>query len=106
MIYIYFVIGFIAYCLSAFISHLKEFHSSVWYYVTGITIAVVANILWLTIAKNSPNSTFTTYAALYWDIMISVCFLIVPLLLFDVKLSNYGILGVILILVGIGLTKL
>jgi drug/metabolite transporter (DMT)-like permease len=106
MIYLQFALGFLIYQASAYISHLKNFQQTNWYYPLGIGLSVFANYLWLNIAKNSVSSSSTLIYALYWDIMLSLCFVIVPIVFFDVKLTlNLGI-GILLILVGIGFTKL
>lgn len=106
MIYLYFLVGATIYSISAYISNSKVAQAANWYYPLGIALAVVANLIWLTIAKNSAGPSETLMKALYWDIMLSMCFIWVPLMVFNAQLSGYGYLGIVFILAGIALTKL
>lgn len=102
----YFILAFFLYVFSAYLSF-SPFIKKQWYFVyLGICISLVCNLLWLHIAKNTENVSKLTIYGLYWDSLITFCFLSVPFLFFDVQFTYKQILGICFIILGIGITKL
>lgn len=105
MIALYYFVGMIIYTLSAIMSYSVKAQAAKWYFPVGIAMAMLANFIWLYIAKNSIGHQ-TMIRGLIWDSMIVMCFVAVPISMYGVKLTSTTLLGVSLIVVGIILTKL
>lgn len=74
-------------------------------FVLAAIMSAMGGILWMTIATNIPKESIPIYG-LYFDTAITLSFFLVPLFFVNPNLSIYNILGVILILAGIWLTKM
>lgn len=103
--FIPFIIGFIVYGVLAATSYSDSLKSSNYYYLIGIAAAIVANVCWLYIAKQEPNPSKLVMTGLYWDVMLTLVYIAVPLLLFGARLNLWQGLGIVSIFVGIILTK-
>lgn len=101
-----FIIGFMAYAALAHLSYSSLKTTGLPYYLTGLGIAILANACWLWIARSEPNASKLMLTALYWDVMLTLTYLLVPILFFSVKLSVPQMFGAFLIFLGIVLTKL
>ena len=78
-----------------------------WYYFPlGIGIAIIANFIWLSIAKTTNDSGEILILGAYWDIMILLTFIVIPFIFFEVNLSKTQYLGLGLIFTGFVVTKL
>lgn len=101
-----FIIAFFLYALSAYIS----FHPLIkkqWYFLyLGLSVSLVCNLIWLHIAKTTENVSKLTVYGLYWDSLITFCFLAVPFFFFEVQFNYKQLIGIMFILLGIGITKL
>jgi len=100
-----FIGGSLCYIASAFISNYVPFQNSSYYYITGLSISLIANSIWLTIAKSTENAHTRYLYGLYWDSMIVIAFAFIPVLLWNSRLSFNVIIGVFFILLGIFITK-
>lgn len=100
-----YVIGFIIYVLSVMVSYSVGLKQSNWYFPVGLTLAIIVNILWLYIAKHSPDKNELYIRALIWDAMIVGAFVVVPLVMHGVRLSGWTLVGCIFIIIGLVLTK-
>lgn len=106
MIYIQFVIGFLLYSIMAYISYSESFKQSKWFFLTGIGLAILVNAIWFSIAKNEAVASKLVLKGLYWDVMLTAAYLVIPLILFQAKLSLLQALGVGLIVLGVLFTKI
>lgn len=98
-----FAIGFLVYVSNATLSYSKGLKASPYYYTIGIILAVIANLTWLYISKLETEPNKLLLKGLYWDIMLTVAYLIVPILFYHARLSAQQTVGAILVLVGITL---
>ncbi len=102
----FFIPGAICYILSVLVSNSNRLQNvPLYYYLNGISISIAANLLWLTIAKRAPDQHVRYLYGLYWDAMIVGAYCLVPVLVFNVRISNIAILGVFLMILGMVLTK-
>lgn len=101
-----FLVGFVAYLCLAYVSHSKEFKQSSMFYAAALSLSLIANLVWAYIAKHETNNSALLLKGLIWDVLLTAAFLIVPLILFDIKLDWKHWTGVILIVSGIILLKL
>ena len=105
MIYLQFLIGFVAYFSIAYASYSEFAKKSWWFFPLGIAVAVIANVTWLYISKAESNTSSLLVKGLWWDAMLTLTYVVVPLILFGAKLTlNQGI-GMGLVLTGLLLTK-
>lgn len=100
-----FLIGLLVYIAAVFLSYSEKMKASHWYFPVGILIAIVANVMWLYIAKNSPAKESIYVRGLIWDSMIVGTYTLIPIVFFGVRLSSWTLAGAALIAVGLILTK-
>ena len=106
MINLYFLLGFIAYCIGAYISNSAEIKLSQYYQLYGIIIGVIANFFWFTIAKTTTDSGKVLTYGLYWDMLLVVAFVSIPFIFFNIELSTTKWIGLTFMLFGFIVTKL
>lgn len=105
MIYVQFLIGFVAYFVIATVSYSETIKSSPWFYPIGLFGALIANLTWLWISSLDKNASSLMIKGLWWDSMLVFVYLIVPIIFFGARFSLYQGIGVGLIVLGIALTK-
>lgn len=105
MLYIQFFFGFILYTAMAFATYSESFKVSKHYFSVAIILAILSNLIWFHIAKHEPSSSILMLKGLYWDVMLMLSYLIVPLLFFSAKFSALQGIGIVLVLIGLVLTK-
>lgn len=86
------------------LSYSDKIKATNWYFPLGLFLATITNLLWLWIAKNSPNKADIYLRGLIWDSILVGCYVLVPLFL-GVRLNLATSLGVILVVIGLILTK-
>ena len=100
-----FVIGFLVYGVLALASYSESFKASMFYYPTGVVAAIVANVCWLMIAKGESDPSKLVITGLYWDIMLTLVYIVVPFAMFGAKVNMWQGFGIAAIILGILLTK-
>lgn len=106
MIHIQFLIGFVVYLIMAWTTYYLPFKETKFFFPAGIAFAIIANFIWLSIARATPEASVLLMRGLYWDVMLTSCYLLVPFVLFGAKVALLQALGIALIILGIILTKL
>lgn len=106
MIYIQFLIGLIIYLFMAFASYYDALKQSKYYFPLGILAAIIANFIWLSIAKSETNSSALVIKGVLWDLMLTLCYVAVPILFFKTQFTVNQIIGILLMLVGLIFIKL
>lgn len=101
MILAIFAMGALAYSATAWISYYEPVKLSPYYFPIGLALSLAANFGWLMIAKIVPNRDEILIYGAFWDIMIMMAFLAVPLLWFEVRLETKESIGLAFIIVGI-----
>jgi hypothetical protein len=99
-----FAIAFVLYCYVASLPYKNV--SSLQYYLTGVAATVTCTILWLTVAKLIGDKDKILVAGIWWDTMIMLSYVIVPIAFYKAELTPMAATGILLIIVGIGLTKI
>jgi|SRR5690606_1668 len=106
MIYLYFILGFFIYTFSVIISYSDDFKSA-WYYLPmGAALGAAATVLWLLIAKSSKGPSEIMINGLLWDSVILSCYLIIPWFFHSISLTGLQKAGIVLVVLGLGMTKL
>lgn len=104
MIYIQFLTGLLVYSGIAYVSYgMKE---SSLFYPLGLTLALIANAVWLWISQTENDANSLMVKGMYWDAMLTLTYIIVPLLLFNAKLTGTQLLGFVLLMVGLIIIKI
>lgn len=106
MIYLQYLTGGLVYLQLASLSYSKDLQSKPWYLPVGLVLAVLANLVWLVIARREPTPEGLLIKGLIWDVLLTGCYLIIPILFYQVQLTLIQIFGIILIVSGMILTKL
>jgi multidrug transporter EmrE-like cation transporter len=99
------VLGFLTYCIQAWISYNPTLKASLWYFPLGLVISNITALSWMYLAKHiqDPNQVYST--GMIWDGLIVVSFYLVPLAFFSVKMNPISFLGIGLVLIGTVLVK-
>jgi hypothetical protein len=105
MIFLLYLIGAGCYTMSALVSYNSRLKETLLYLPIGVGISVIANLIWFSIAKNTPDKSDTYIYSLAWDIMIVLCYAVTPVVFEGLKLSAFNILGLLLILTGFIMVK-
>jgi len=104
-IWLSFVLGFIIYTFAAFLSNSPTLKASSLYYILGIGIGAVANFIWFTIAKQiADHNKILTYG-MYWDTIIILSFMFVPLAFYGARPNVITSIGLGFMFFGFLLTK-
>lgn len=97
----------ILYSLMAYLSYsplLKD--GSNWVLFSAPLLGFIANLIWFQIAKTDTNHNSLILKGLYWDILLTFCYLLVPIIFYNISLTTNQVAGIILIISGIILTKI
>lgn len=103
---LYFLLGGLCYVAGATLSYLPTLKVSVLYMPIAIFIGALAHYLWFTIAKSSNDQNQIYVYAIIWDSMFMVIYSVLPVMAFDVRLTGVQVCGVVLVLIGMILTKI
>lgn len=63
-----------------------------WHYIIGITIGIIANFGWITLSRLVSADQVIT-AGVIWDLVITACFIFIPVLFFNNSISYKEIVG-------------
>lgn len=106
MIYLQFIFGLLMYISIASISYSEYMKSSKWYYPIGVFFSILANITWLSISKHEVDSSKLLLKGLYWDAMLTLVYLFVPIMFYQAKITFIQSIGVTFVFLGLLLTKI
>lgn len=100
------IVGAIIYCVYAWLTFNPSLKQSGYLVPAGITLAMAGNLLWIFLAKSTADPARLTIYAMAWDTMVTVSFVLVPVVLFGIRFSITSCLGLILAVLGIFLMKI
>lgn len=72
----------------------------------GTVLAVITAACWYTVVYSAETKAKIIVYSLYWDAMVLGCFMFVPLILLGIYPSRNETIGILLILLGIVVTKI
>jgi drug/metabolite transporter (DMT)-like permease len=109
MIYLQFILGGIVHLLAAAVSYstaLKE--NSSLFFATGLLCTTISASLWFWIAHNESNSGSLVLKGLYWDLMQTAAYLIIPFIVHAAhkNLNIYQMIGIALVFLGLIFVKI
>lgn len=98
-----YTLTFIIYCMYAYLPFLNLKGST--HYIGASIFAILGSFLWVTISRSVDKGEITLYG-LYFDAVLTLSFLLVPLFAHGFNLNYKQTIGILLILIGILLSKL
>lgn len=101
-----FILGMMTYMFAAYASNMNTWKHTWWFIPMGVFIGMVSNALWFTIAKHTKEHSQILLLGSYWDVMILACFLTIPFVFFEVNISLKEFIGIMIIFIGVVVTKL
>lgn len=76
-----------------------------YHYPVGMVFSVLAGLVWVTISRNVHKDSVALYGA-YFDMILTACFLAIPLLVNGMTLTPKQGIGIAIMLLGMAITKL
>lgn len=98
-------VAMIFYIISCYLSYQEWFRQSVHYYWVSLLLGMVISLIWYGMVRHLNDKDAIYLYAIVWDISLVMVYFILPLLLFDIKLTRFGLTGVGLIFLGMILLK-
>ena len=105
MIPLFYLFALVVYSASVALSYSNYAKAQSWYFPVGVGMAMLANFVWMYIAKTTIGSHEIYLRGLYWDFIIVGCYAFIPVLFFGVSFNGIKAFGVALTVVGMILTK-
>lgn len=97
--------GFIVYFFMAYISYHEGIKNSKYYFLLGMLVAVVASFVWLYVAKMETNSSRLLVKSFFWDSMVTIIYVLVPVIAFNAKINFTQGLGFLIVCAGLIVIK-
>ena len=95
----------ILYIIGCMISYSDDYRKAYWFVPIGVFIGVLINLVWVYTIKYLDNNQKIYVFGIMWDALMMTTYYLLPILLFDVKLTKTTIIGLILILSGVVILK-
>lgn len=106
MYWIYFLIAGVGYMSVASLPYTSlPADSPAKYYIFGTIISLMMNVTWLNLAGKLSKPDILVYG-LVWDSILTVAYILTPIIFFQVQAKPQTLVGAALILGGMVLTKL
>jgi drug/metabolite transporter (DMT)-like permease len=100
------IIATLVYGLYTYVSFSPELKGSNLIVYLGLLCAVLANVVWVFLAKDTTDNNKLIRYALYWDSLIIIITLLVPVILFGIRFSVLQLVGLIATILGLALIKI
>lgn len=100
----WFALGALLYCTQVFLSY-GPLKGSPWFLTVLALSGSLTALTWGLIAKANAGLELYRYA-MWWDVMIVLVYLLLPLLFFNVQLSGFGWIGISLMILGVYLVHI
>lgn len=100
-----FLFGCLGYVVGASLPFTSLVNHKRWYFGIGIAFGMALNALWLNLARKLPQEHILVYSVL-WDAMLTLTYMLVPILLWGQPASWRVWVGVGLIFTGMVVAKL
>ena len=93
-------LGFITYCIYAWIGYDISMRNSSYFYVSGMALALLANVFWLILVRISESQEKIAYYGTLWEVVVIVSS-IIPIFIFKIKTDAGFWIGLSLVLIGV-----
>ena len=100
MIYPYWIAGFMVYFALAHLTFGDCLKDKSWFPIAVGSLSLINGIMWGLISQRVRDATELAVLGFYWDIMITLVFLAVPLIWYGANFSYKQLAGLVLIVIG------
>jgi uncharacterized membrane protein len=100
-----FAIAFLTFLIGGWCSYDPAFKAGPHFYWSAIVLSITTCLSWLYVARHTESTSKLAMYGLYWDVLLTVTYLAVPVMIFHARMSLTQWLGILLIMAGIVLTK-
>ena len=100
-----FLLGFVCFISGCCLSYMPALKESVWYWPLWILVAGMGTLGWGLVSKSVPDASKLLIVGLYWDTLMQLTYLLMPLLIFGARLTMTQSAGAVLIFLGLVLTR-
>jgi multidrug transporter EmrE-like cation transporter len=100
------VLGTIIYSLYAWLTFKPELKVSNYLMPFGLGLALIGNLLWILLAKSTHEPAKLIVYGMVWDTMITLSFLLVPMMFFGVRFTLVSGVGCGFVVLGLLMMKL
>lgn len=101
MIYLYYFLAGLAYCVVAALPFIVTKSTQLW---LGAAVGIVANVCWTLISRSVIQQDIPIYGLIY-DAMLTLVFFGVPFLFIDSDITTRQIVGIVVTFIGLVLIK-
>jgi drug/metabolite transporter (DMT)-like permease len=99
-------IGALIYVFYAWLTFSPSMKTSEYLMPLAIAMAIAGNLLWIKMARSIQEPAALVYYGMLWDSMITVSFIVVPIIFFGVRFNVISGFGCVLVLAGLTMMKL
>lgn len=96
-----FLMGFMSFVAGSVISYLPAAKASPYYMLMWILPVAMGTIGWALVTKGEPNSSKLLVLGMYWDTLMQVTYLLIPVVIFSARLTLFQTAGIGLIFAGL-----
>ena len=97
----YWIIAFCAFVVQANVSFWNNWKVQPWYPWLLGSISFIAGLMWGFITQDMDDDTRQTVVGVYWDVMITSIYVLIPVLFYGASLTPRQIMGVLLVILGV-----
>src|SRR5574343_606007 len=103
----WFILALVAiiYSFGYYLTYTPSCRNQWWYYPVGMVTWGTASFLWLWTAKYLNDEKRIYVYSFFWDSLMCIICYGLPLIFFNVKVNFYGIIGVLLVILGLVFLK-
>lgn len=105
MIWLIFILAFVLYSASAYLSYHEEWKTRNFYFPLGIFIGLCITTLWFWLVRYIDDKNKIYFYSLIWDTIMIGVFYITPIIIYGVSINKAGLFGLILIIAGLIIFK-
>lgn len=100
-----YIIGLAIYSAAVVASYSEKIRMSNWFIPANMAAGLMTAYLWGSVVRQTNDNNQIYVRALWWDSMIVLTFALMPLT-FGIKMNTVSAIGVLLIIIGIIITKI
>ena len=88
-----------------YISYQEVIRQHKFFYLFGLSLAIVSNLLWLYGVKSLNNKVHIFWLGITFDVIVTATSILIPVIFFDLRFNKVIWLGIGLILIGLFVIK-
>lgn len=100
-----FALGLLTFLTGAVMSYIPSFNHSAWATPGWIALAIVGALSWAAVCRATPDATRLLVLGMYWDTLMQLSYVLVPVLVFGARLTMFQSAGLAMIFAGLLMVK-